>query len=114
MKFFNVALSLLSLSAAAVAAPVANEDVAVAVRAEGTVAEVPEVVERANCNLHVHWVTNWSEAGWRRYRVKAWADVGGSRGNAHEMLQKWTSLVYSTWLIHLSLNYSSYLTLTPP
>ena len=94
MKFASIALSLLSLmataTAAAVPAPVPEADVTfLPDTANATAIDEGLVLPRANCVLRVRWVKNWSEAAWRRYRVKAWAEVGGSQKSKKDMLSMW-------------------------
>jgi len=42
-----------------------------------------------DCTLHARWTENWSESGWRRYRVKGWADQGKFGLSSYNMLQQW-------------------------
>lgn len=48
----------------------------------------------ADCTIHMKWTDNWGEAGFRRYRVHAWAEQGKLSANTSTMLQMWCATFF--------------------
>lgn len=88
MQFTSIISPLLALAVMTAAVPVAEEPI-LSTDLTGETSLI--MSKRDNCALYVQWESNWPENGWRRYRVRAFATVGGNRLDRRQMLVAWKS-----------------------